>query len=183
MVHLIGFDLATLARSRNMWFSIVSQASTATSNQTTKPGHCVWYGQCHKDARGYQYCPYNGTAKPLAADGVAILKEWCPQFFETLNSAKDTCCDVEQLKTLDKNIKLAANFLKRCPSCMNNLAKHLCHFTCSPTQSDFMNATIKEETKDNKTEEYVAMIDLYIKTDYLEGKSIWKFEVMFFLKG
>lgn len=146
------------------------QAFSATSNQTKQPGHCVWYGQCHRNERGYQYCPYNGTAKPLGAEGIAVLKEWCPQFLDTLDATHATCCDVDQLKTLDKNIKLAANFLKRCPSCMNNLAKHLCHFTCSPVQSDFFNATIKTGTQDNKTVEFVDGIDLYIRTDYLEGK-------------
>lgn len=131
----------------------------------------MWYGQCHKDLHGYQYCSYNGTAKPLPNAGVAILKQWCPQFLDSLDTnTHATCCDLEQLNILDRNIKLAANFLKRCPSCLNNLVKHLCYFTCSPEQSDFINTTVKTETKDNKTVEFVESIDLYIKTDYLEGK-------------
>lgn len=158
-----------------------SQTFSAKSNETKKSGHCIWYGECHKNSNGIQYCPYNGTAKALAPEGINILKKWCPQFLDTLNSAAETCCDVEQLKTLDSNIRLAANFLKRCPSCMNNLAKHLCHFTCSPTQSDFINATIKTDTVNNKTVDYVAAIDLYIRTDYLEGslKKMIEFRVGF----
>lgn len=107
----------------------------------------------------------------MGAKGIAVLKEWCPQFLEEEldPSTHATCCSVEQLQTLDKNIKLAANFLKRCPSCMNNLAKHLCYFTCSPGQSNFMNVSVKVDTKDNKTVEYVDAMDLYIKSDYMEG--------------
>lgn len=150
---------------------LIPQAISATNNYTKPPGHCVWYGNCHKDQHGQQYCSYNGTAKPLPAEGVAILKEWCPQFLDTLdNTTHATCCDMDQLKILDTNIKLAANFLKRCPSCMNNLAKHLCYMTCSPVQSDFLNASVKIDTQNNKTVEFVDAIDFYITTDYMEGK-------------
>lgn len=172
-----GFDLTSLH-----FEFFVFQALSAASNQSKQPSHCVWYGQCHKDIHGNQYCPYNGTAKALATDGIAILQEWCPQFLGTLNTAKETCCDVEQLNILNTNIKLAANFLKRCPSCMNNLANHLCHFTCSPRQSDFINATIKTAAINNKTVEYVSGIDLYITTEYLEGSfggDVWNSKFMF----
>ena len=53
----------------------------------------------------------------------------------------NTCCDTTQLHTLDSNINLAANFLKRCPSCLDNLVKHFCEFTCSPHQATFINVT------------------------------------------
>lgn len=55
--------------------------------------------------------------------------------------AVKTCCDTNQLKTMDQSIKLAANFLKRCPSCLQNLVKHICDFTCGVDQSRFINVT------------------------------------------
>lgn len=51
---------------------------------------------------------------------------------------------------LNKNILLAANFLDRCPSCMANLVRHLCEFTCSPKQSEFIHVVSTEANKDGK---------------------------------
>lgn len=51
-----------------------------------------------------------------------------------------------QLTLFNDNIKLAANLLNRCPSCMSNLVRHICEFTCSPHQSTFVNVI---ETKVN----------------------------------
>ena len=50
----------------------------------------------------------------------------------------ETCCDTAQLKAMDYNINLAANFLQRCPSCMSNLIKHFCEMTCATNQSKFI---------------------------------------------
>lgn len=55
---------------------------------------------------------------------------------------------------MNKNIKLAANFLDRCPSCMANLVKHLCEFTCSPKQSEFIHVV---ETKNNADGKFIFM--------------------------
>lgn len=81
----------------------------------------------------------------------------------------DTCCDSEQIATFANSIKLAANFLKRCPSCMMNLVRHLCDFTCSPQQSNFMEIVA---TKDNGTltnGTYITEVNLYVTNDYLNG--------------
>lgn len=45
---------------------------------------------------------------------------------------------LSQLKQFNTQIKLAAAILNRCPSCMTNLARHICDFTCSPYQSEFI---------------------------------------------
>ncbi|XP_074113620.1 Niemann-Pick type C-1a isoform X4 [Cotesia typhae] len=129
-------------------------------------GHCIWYGQCHADQIGRsQNCYYTGEAKPLNGSGLEILARNCPHM---MSNDVRTCCDVNQLETFDTNIKLAANFLARCPSCLDNLVKHLCEFTCSPKQSLFMNATqieVNEET--NNT--YVNAVDVFITNKYLQG--------------
>lgn len=55
-----------------------------------------------------------------------------------------------QIDTLNENVKKAANFLARCPSCMKNFVQNLCDFTCSPQQSQFME--VKEVEKGDKGE-------------------------------
>lgn len=55
-----------------------------------------------------------------------------------------------QIDVINKNIQLAANFLQRCPSCLANLVRHICDFTCSPNQSDFMMVRGIEEGENGK---------------------------------
>lgn len=55
-----------------------------------------------------------------------------------------------QIDVANKNIKLAANFLQRCPSCFTNLVRHICDFTCSPNQSSFMRVQEIEKGADGK---------------------------------
>ncbi|XP_015437411.1 PREDICTED: Niemann-Pick C1 protein isoform X1 [Dufourea novaeangliae] len=129
--------------------------------------HCVWYGECYKDAFLHKKnCPYTGPPKPLDFDGQKLLAKNCPHLVKDSGNGINTCCDTNQLKTMDANINLAANFLSRCPSCLDNLVKHFCEFTCSPEQSTFIDV-VKIE-KQNVTE-YIDSIDVYITNKYLEG--------------
>lgn len=132
-----------------------------------------------------QYCSYNGTAKVLEKDGIELLKVYCPHFVET--EAVEVCCDKDQvtktmkffevlflrtwffqIEILNKNVKMAAGFLKRCPSCLKNLVRHLCEFTCSPNQSTFLQVKSIEVNKETKRE-YVSEVDLHISEDYING--------------
>lgn len=63
---------------------------------------------------------------------------------------------------------MAAGFLKRCPSCLKNLVQHLCEFTCSPTQSDFVHVKSIEVNKVTK-KEYVTEVDLHVSEEYING--------------
>ncbi|XP_014300205.2 NPC intracellular cholesterol transporter 1 isoform X2 [Microplitis demolitor] len=131
-------------------------------------GHCIWYGQCNQNLMGHvQNCNYTGEAKPLTGGGLEILARHCPHMIKNGQDVK-TCCDTSQLETFDTNIKLASVFLNRCPSCLDNLVKHLCEFTCSPYQSSFMNAT-KIETNPETNKTYVNAVDLFITNKYLQG--------------
>ncbi|XP_071451302.1 NPC intracellular cholesterol transporter 1 isoform X2 [Hetaerina americana] len=154
---------------------VLPGAATSTTSAPTPSnedgGHCVWYGQCNKDKmERIQNCAYNGTAKPLTDNkGIAVLKKWCPDFLESAGgeSGAKTCCNTEMLMSLDSSVNLAAGFLKRCPSCMQNLVAHICHLTCSPHQSDFINVTGVENNE--KGEEYITAIDIYISDTYISG--------------
>lgn len=102
-----------------------------------------------------QNCNYTGEAKPLTGGGLEILARHCPHMIKNGQDVK-TCCDTSQLETFDTNIKLASVFLNRCPSCLDNLVKHLCEFTCSPYQSSFMNATkIETNPETNKSKNFI----------------------------
>ncbi|GLG97656.1 hypothetical protein R5R35_004762 [Gryllus longicercus] len=132
--------------------------------------HCIWYGQCNTDPLGRkQNCPYTGPSKPLDGEGQEILKKWCPKFFEDKapGSSITTCCNKQQLDALDRNIELAANFLQRCPSCMQNLVRHLCQITCGVDQSRYMNVTQVEVNDEGK--EFVLGVDMYVTQKYIEG--------------
>jgi len=106
-----------------------------------------------------KYCPYNGSAKPLDPKGQELLIKHCPHLFVDDGKGINTCCDADQLVTLDANIKLASNFLKRCPSCLDNLVKHFCDFTCAANQSKFINVTEKAQANG---EYLAAAVDLTI---------------------
>ncbi|PSN54935.1 Niemann-Pick C1 protein [Blattella germanica] len=134
---------------------------------TAEDYHCVWYGQCNESVVSKQNCPYNGTAKVVDVEGQPLLKKWCPHFFEVPGPVK-TCCDTNQLKTMDTSIKLAAAFLQRCPSCLQNLIKHICDFTCGADQTRFVE--VKEIKLNEATgKEYINEIDVYIGDAYLNG--------------
>ncbi|XP_015594576.1 NPC intracellular cholesterol transporter 1 isoform X2 [Cephus cinctus] len=149
-------------------FALLAILAFMKATSAANDGHCIWYGQCYVDPvlQHKKNCVYNGTAKVLDTEGQILLHKLCPHLLTDSGDGVRTCCDVEQLKTLDANIKLASNFLKRCPSCLNNLQKHFCEFTCSQSQSAFINITSIEEDA-NTT--YVDGIDVYITKKYLEG--------------
>ncbi|XP_017879991.1 NPC intracellular cholesterol transporter 1 isoform X2 [Ceratina calcarata] len=131
-------------------------------------GQCIWYGECYTDPMMHKKnCLYNGPPKPLDVAGQKLLYKNCPHLMVDSGQGINTCCDTNQLTTMDTNIKLAANFLSRCPSCLDNLVKHFCEFTCSRQQSKFINVT--EIQKDDKGVEYINGIDFYITNKYLEG--------------
>lgn len=96
-----------------------------------------------------KYCVYDGPAKPLNSEGQKLLAKNCPHLLVDNGKGINTCCDMNQLITMDANLKLASNFLKRCPSCLDNLAKHFCDYTCAANQSKFINVTEKGEEKGN----------------------------------
>ncbi|XP_035782001.1 NPC intracellular cholesterol transporter 1-like isoform X2 [Anopheles albimanus] len=176
---------ATPARSA-AWFLVLLATSFAivqiqAQSSDDGSGQCVWYGICNKDALGRsQYCPYNGTAKPVDSKTKELLSVWCSHLLvEDASNNVNTCCDSEQVEVLNKNVALAANFLARCPSCMANLVRHMCDFTCNPKQSNFMKVIATEEVdpKDDGVtsattvapKEYITQIDIHITGQYMNG--------------
>ncbi|XP_052864523.1 NPC intracellular cholesterol transporter 1 [Anopheles cruzii] len=149
---------------------LIDQTQGQTSAEGGLGGQCVWYGICNVDYLGRsQYCPYNGTAKPADSQAKDLLKVWCSHLLtEDASGNVNTCCDSKQVAVLNKNVGLAANFLARCPSCMANLVRHMCDFTCSPQQASFMKVVSTEEVEPT-AKEYITKIDIHITQQYLNG--------------
>ncbi|KAK2895141.1 NPC intracellular cholesterol transporter 1 [Channa argus] len=109
--------------------------------QWVEADHCVWYGECGESEKvpGKKYnCNYTGSPIPLQSEGYELLMELCPGFDYGNQSL---CCNVDQLRTLKGSLQLPFQFLSRCPACFFNLMNLFCELTCSPHQSQFMNAT------------------------------------------
>ncbi|TRY88827.1 hypothetical protein DNTS_033075, partial [Danionella cerebrum] len=64
--------------------------------------------------------------------------ELCPGLAYGQNNV---CCDTQQLITLKSNIQIPLQYLSRCPACFFNFMTLFCELTCSPRQSEFLNAT------------------------------------------
>uniref|UniRef100_A0A668AVG5 Niemann-Pick disease, type C1 n=1 Tax=Myripristis murdjan TaxID=586833 RepID=A0A668AVG5_9TELE len=111
------------------------------SNWQVQAQHCVWYGECGESTKvpGKKYnCNYTGPPIPLGQEGDELLTELCPGYNYGNQSL---CCNVDQLRTLKGSLQLPLQFLSRCPACFFNLMNLFCELTCSPHQSQFMNAT------------------------------------------
>lgn len=79
-----------------------------------------------------------------------------------------------QIDVLNRNVKLAESILQRCPSCFNNLVRHICDFTCSPKQSTFMRVQSYEKGADGKL-----YLIIHAETETNESKhfdELWKQE-------
>ncbi|XP_068196952.1 NPC intracellular cholesterol transporter 1 [Antennarius striatus] len=103
--------------------------------------HCVWYGECGTSEKvpGKRYnCNYTGPPTSLPPQELDLLRELCPGYDY---GNRSLCCDVNQLNTLKGSLQLPLQFLSRCPSCFFNLMNLFCELTCSPHQSQFINAT------------------------------------------
>lgn len=60
-------------------------------------------------------------------------------FFLTENI--NVCCDEKQIDVLDSELQRAEGIFGRCTTCVRNLFKYFCEFTCAKDQSRFMKVT------------------------------------------
>ncbi|XP_036374709.1 NPC intracellular cholesterol transporter 1 [Megalops cyprinoides] len=147
-------------RNRFVWLWILV-FSTTVSHRWVQAQHCVWYGECGEstDVPGKRYnCDYTGSPLPLPEEGHDLLVELCPGYNY---GEQKLCCDVQQLQTLKGSLQLPLQFLSRCPACFYNLMNLFCELTCSPRQSEFLNATkFTPDPTHNKTN--VVEVQYYI---------------------
>lgn len=52
------------------------------------------------------------------------------------------CCDSDQIIRMEDGFQQADGIFGRCQTCIKNMQKSICSFTCAPDQSRFMTPTI-----------------------------------------
>lgn len=87
---------------------------------------------------------YNNTEKVLVEDNSETyyaLKNVCPWYIGKQPNSTYTCCDFNQIYTLQSSTsKLAQKELSQCPACFQNFMNIFCAITCDPSNSLFMDA-------------------------------------------
>jgi Niemann-Pick C1 protein len=114
---------------------------------------CVWYGICQRDNLKTKNCLDRKPPRRLNALGIEDLKVWCSHLLpEKFKDGDDvfTCCDNAQLKEFVHNFKVAGNMFSRCPSCTDNLVRHICDFTCSPKHSEYIKVKNVKQNDDGR---------------------------------
>ncbi|KAG0139530.1 hypothetical protein CROQUDRAFT_54585 [Cronartium quercuum f. sp. fusiforme G11] len=138
------------------------------SNKTTG---CSMYSNCGKVGYFGQElpCPDHSPARKTTPIITEKLKSICGPEFGSLNSV---CCTIDQIEFLSESLNQAEPLISTCPACRNNFRNFYCHFTCSPTQSNFINITSTQIVKNTKTgndNEAIKSVDFYVNPDFGES--------------
>lgn len=136
--------------------------------------HCVWHGQCSRYVNGAGIinfpCQSNESAVVFQDEfnAKAILKKRCPHFFENGTETPELCCDANQVIQLDVGMKQAEAVFGRCTTCIRNLFKYFCEFTCAPDQSRFMKVTkfIPETNLTSVLETDISISEEFVNATY-----------------
>ncbi|KAL0126706.1 hypothetical protein PUN28_005221 [Cardiocondyla obscurior] len=131
---------------------------------------CSWHGQCGMGVLLPRMCvAKNITAQPITdATAKVLLRKRCPHFFDDIseNESPITCCDSEQIVTMDQSMNLAENIFGRCPTCVRNVYRFICEMTCSPEQGRFVKVTKSEEENGL---EFVTESEIHVTESFING--------------
>ncbi|XP_047362414.1 NPC intracellular cholesterol transporter 1 homolog 1b-like [Vespa velutina] len=130
-------------------------------------GHntCVWYGQCGKSGPKIQTCVSNDIAQPIGNETATnILRKRCPHLFENTDNPL-TCCSAEQIFTINLNMNMAEGIFGRCTTCLKNIFRHICDYSCSMNQSQFMNVT-KSKMNENGLY-YIDELEIHVAEEFI----------------
>ena len=90
------------------------------------------------------------------------LQSVCPWYIGKQPNSTFTCCDLNQINSLNVNyFKLAEQLLGNCPSCIQNFIRIICAITCDPSNSVFMN--VRRFDSDNIS---IDAVDVYFANYY-----------------
>ncbi|XP_026475037.1 NPC intracellular cholesterol transporter 1 homolog 1b-like [Ctenocephalides felis] len=145
-----------------LFLATVALAAKSTEN-------CVWYEECTNVGGRGKNCPSNPPHGPKLledAEAFKILQTYCPEFINDKGEAY-TCCSPQLIKTMGTNIVLASGIFSRCRTCMNNLVKSICQFSCSPDQAKWMTGNKTVNPDDGK--EYFKEMSIQISETYVNG--------------
>lgn len=97
-------------------------------------------------------------------EAIEIIQRRCPEYHSSPDDL--VCCTPQSLKIMDESIAYAESVYGRCPTCLKNLVRSICAFSCSPAASNFVN---RYTTPDFSGVEYIHAIDFRVNYDYLQG--------------
>ncbi|KAK3790855.1 hypothetical protein RRG08_061620 [Elysia crispata] len=87
-------------------------------------------------------CIYNGEPKHFKTQkALDVFATACPDLYEGPDTK--TCCADSQILTLDSQLAVPRQLLKRCPSCFNNFLNLWCYLTCG---TNMVHTTILSST-------------------------------------
>lgn len=132
-------------------------------------GDCIWHDVCRFDGNHWQNCPYDGPGFPLDpitdAEAIEIIQRRCPEHYKSTDDL--ICCTPFSLQIMDTSISYAEAIYGRCPTCLKNLIRSICAFSCSPQASTY---TDRHTAVDPFTGvEYITAIDFRVDQEYLQG--------------
>nr|XP_012232256.1 PREDICTED: Niemann-Pick C1 protein-like isoform X2 [Linepithema humile] len=127
--------------------------------------YCAWYGECGEENDIKRTCvARNITAQPFNnSDAEATLQRRCPHFFS--DDSLKTCCDADQIVTMDQSMVMAENIFGRCPTCIRNMFRLICDLTCSTEQGRFLKVTKSDLDEDGM--EYVVETEIHVTEEYV----------------
>ncbi|KAJ3648324.1 hypothetical protein Zmor_020135 [Zophobas morio] len=120
-------------------------------------GMCKMRGICYVDDKGKsKNCLNEGKDTepqpldknhPQYEEALSQMHEYCPHFYETTDDPL-LCCDVDQALVMIQGFQSTVPF-QRCPTCVKNIMKTYCIFSCDQNQYNFtvgLNQEVNEET-------------------------------------
>lgn len=147
-------------------FALLGVFKTQTPVWAQTPDGCVMYGQCGEGDYGNLNCVYNGKPKVITdPEVVATLKAMCPEYVDG-NQAL-TCCDSQQIESMDANFKLPQRLLGGCPSCFANFKKTFCRLTCAPQQNQYIK--VMDTTKNEEGQDMVTELVYFVTNNFANG--------------
>jgi len=126
-------------------------------------GYCAMYGDCGKKLVFGSSLPCVSNIKAVEPDteSIELLSAVCGPDFPN----ESICCSLDQLKLMQSSLKRVDPIISSCPACRRNFYDFICHFTCSPDQSTFINITKTAIAIDTK-KEIVSEISQYVDPEY-----------------
>lgn len=130
--------------------------------------YCAWYGECGTSGLLPRTCvAKNVVARPVNNASVeAVLQKRCPHLFIENQESPITCCDANQILTMDNSMTMAENIFGRCQTCVRNMYRLICDVTCSPEQGRFVKVTNSSE---ENGAEYVVESEVHITEKFINA--------------
>ena len=98
-----------------------------------------------------------------------VLKAECPELFSDGDiSIPEVCCSAKELKIVQKSLQMMTGALGKCTSCAQNFQELMCHVSCAPDQTEFVDVVSTVKTANGK-DDMVAVFKYYVSSSFADG--------------